>query len=243
MWSDDQNLKDARTDERRDFQEEFLWDLWKTYNPDVEKWHKDLVEEMKQTMKNYEWFWSVKDYDNIIQEHQLNNLKAKIEELDKYSYDDITRTIDWSNTDVFMQAVKPRIEELQAQWVENTVTNLVAISNMDVENFEKQMKNFKGKSPMPSIAVMDVNVPHEAFWDLTLVFGRDTIDPKVDERNKIYGSDAWTPTFPTVDTVVQDVDAPKLAKQLLPEVWKNNKFKDLSENIQDYLELVHWDIR
>jgi hypothetical protein len=51
---------------------------------------------------------------------------------------------------------------------------------------------------MPSIAVMDVNVPHEVFGDISLVFGRDTVDPKVDERNKIYGSDAWTPTFPTV---------------------------------------------
>ena len=54
---------------------------------------------------------------------------------------------------------------------------------------------------MPSIAVMDVNVPHEVFGDLTLVFGRDTVDPKVDPANKIYGSDAWTPTFPSVKEV------------------------------------------
>jgi hypothetical protein len=41
---------------------------------------------------------------------------------------------------------------------------------MTLENFEKQIKNFGGKSPMPSIAVMDPNVPHEVFGDLTLVF-------------------------------------------------------------------------
>ena len=73
---------------------------------------------------------------------------------------------------------------------------------MDVDKFIKQMEEpFGGKSPMPSIAVMDVNVPHEVFGDLTLVFGRDTIDPKVDPANKIYGSDAWTPTFPDVKEV------------------------------------------
>ena len=54
---------------------------------------------------------------------------------------------------------------------------------------------------MPSIAVMDVNVPHEIFGELTLVFGRDTIDPKIDPANKIYGSDAWTPTFPEIKEV------------------------------------------
>ena len=51
---------------------------------------------------------------------------------------------------------------------------------------------------MPSIAVMDPNVPHEVFGDISLVFGRDTIDPKVGPANKLYGSDAWTPTFPEI---------------------------------------------
>jgi hypothetical protein len=51
---------------------------------------------------------------------------------------------------------------------------------------------------MPSIAVTDINVPHTAFGDLTLVFGRETVDPKADPRNKIYASDAWTVTFPDI---------------------------------------------
>lgn len=52
---------------------------------------------------------------------------------------------------------------------------------------------------MPSIAVTDVNVPHTAFGDLTLVFGRETVDPKVDPRNIIFASDAWTQTFPSIE--------------------------------------------
>ena len=51
---------------------------------------------------------------------------------------------------------------------------------------------------MPSIAVTDVNVPHTAFGDLTLVFGKNTVDPQADPRNTIYASDAWTTTFPDV---------------------------------------------
>lgn len=117
-----------------------------------------------------------------------------------------------------MAGVEDAKKELQAKGVEDAVTNLVALSNMSVENFEKQMKNFGGKSPMPSIAIMDVNVPHEVFGDLTVVFGRDTVDPKVNPENKIYGSDAWTPMFPTIDTVVKDVNIESLAKELSSEI-------------------------
>ena len=52
----------------------------------------------------------------------------------------------------------------------NAVRVLVALHNMDYGNFRKQIMYFDGKSPMPSIAVMDPNVPHEVFGDLTLVF-------------------------------------------------------------------------
>lgn len=52
---------------------------------------------------------------------------------------------------------------------------------------------------MPSIAVTDVNVPHTAFGDLTLVFGRETVDPQADTRNKLFASDAWTTTFPDIE--------------------------------------------
>ena len=191
----------TRENEWRDFQDQFVRDLWTTYDPDISKRHKNLIEKMKETMSEYEWFNAIKRYDNIIYEHQLNSLKSKIEELSKYSYSDITRTLDWRLTDVFMQAVKPRIEELKAKGVEKAVTNLVALHNIDIVDFDSVMKDFKWKNPMPSIAVMDVNVPHEVFGDLTLVFGRDTVDPKVDPANKIYGSDAWTPTFPSVKEV------------------------------------------
>jgi hypothetical protein len=70
----------------------------------------------------------------------------------------------------FLRDVKNREVELEAKETTEAVTQLVALHNMDITNFGRQIKNFDGKSPMPSIAVMDPNVPHEVFGDLTLVF-------------------------------------------------------------------------
>lgn len=72
---------------------------------------------------------------------------------------------------------------------------------MSVDNFKTQIENWNGKNPMPSIAVTDVNVPHTAFGDLTLVFGRETVDPQADSRNRLFASDARTQTFPDTETV------------------------------------------
>ena len=209
-WFDDEWRKEAierkelLEDEFHDFEPDYIYAIGKTYDPDIDKWHNNIKEWLKDNLKKYEWFvWvSAKQIGDIILPHQLNSLKSKINELWKYSYEDIFKAFEWQEAELLFRAVKPRIEELKAKWVENAVTNLVAVSNMDVDKFIKQMEEpFGGKSPMPSIAVMDVNVPHEVFGDLTLVFGRDTIDPKVDPANKIYGSDAWTPTFPDVKEV------------------------------------------
>lgn len=48
---------------------------------------------------------------------------------------------------------------------------------------------------MPSIAVTDINVPHTAFGEISLIFGRDTVDPQADPRNTLFASDSWTPQF------------------------------------------------
>ena len=54
---------------------------------------------------------------------------------------------------------------------------------------------------MPSIAVMkaqqaDANAD---YGDISVVFRKDTIDPEVNRSNKVYGGDAWTPRFPTIE--------------------------------------------
>ena len=71
--------------------------------------------------------------------------------------------------------------------------SLVAVHNTSEENLKKALE--LGGFPMPSIAVTKADVGHTEFGEISLVFGRESIDP-TDRRNKVYGEDAWTPTFP-----------------------------------------------
>ena len=55
---------------------------------------------------------------------------------------------------------------------------------------------------MPSIAV--TNMPHDKYGDISLLFGSDTVDPEFFRANKIYGGDAYTPTFPEIRNKYND---------------------------------------
>ena len=68
--------------------------------------------------------------------------------------------------------------------------NLIAVHNANAEQLLDAIK--RGQFTMPSIAV--TNKGHTAFGDISIVFHRNTIDPMLDSSNKLYGSDAWTPT-------------------------------------------------
>jgi len=82
--------------------------------------------------------------------------------------------------------------------VEET-NDLIAVHNISESNLLKSLD--LGGFPMPSIAVMraqqaDANAD---YGDISVVFNRDTIDPEVNRSNKVYGGDAWTPRFPTIE--------------------------------------------
>ena len=51
-----------------------------------------------------------------------------------------------------------------------------------------------GSLPMPSLAVKKAADGHTDFGEISLVFSAETIDPKVNAENRLYGADAWTPT-------------------------------------------------
>ncbi len=75
--------------------------------------------------------------------------------------------------------------------------NLVALHNLSEEKLMKVLN--LGGFPMPSIAITKADLPHEHYGNITVVFGKETIDPEGDYRNRVYDRDAWTPTTPTVD--------------------------------------------
>ena len=75
--------------------------------------------------------------------------------------------------------------------------DLVAVHNLTEENLREALG--LGGMPSPSIAVVKAQEGHTKYGPISLVFGSDTIDPMMNRANRIYGSDAWTPTRPSVE--------------------------------------------
>ena len=75
--------------------------------------------------------------------------------------------------------------------------DLIAVHNLSADQLEKSLD--LGGLPMPSIAIIKAQNGHSEYGDVSLVFNKDTIDPQLDRRNKVYGGDAWTPTYPTIE--------------------------------------------
>ena len=74
--------------------------------------------------------------------------------------------------------------------------DLVAVHNLDETKLKKTFK-LEG-FPMPSIAITKVALGHSNFGSISFVFGKETINPS-NRKNKVYGADAWTPTFPRTE--------------------------------------------
>lgn len=78
---------------------------------------------------------------------------------------------------------------------------LVAVHNLSADKLKQAFD--LGGFPMPSIAITKADVGHTEFGEISLVFDKESINP-TDGRNKVYGEDAWTPTFPTVGYKLND---------------------------------------
>ena len=75
--------------------------------------------------------------------------------------------------------------------------DLVAVHNLTEQNLRDALR--LGGLPMPSIAVVKAAQGHSMYGPISIVFGRESIDPQTDSRNRIYGGDAYTPTAPAVE--------------------------------------------
>ncbi|MBQ6217334.1 MAG: hypothetical protein IJK53_08145 [Erysipelotrichaceae bacterium] len=82
--------------------------------------------------------------------------------------------------------------------------DLLAVHNLNEKNLLKSLD--LGGFAMPSIAISKDSMSHEDYGKISLVFDKSTIDPK-SSKNKVYGGDAWTVTYPSVD---YDVDSKEL---------------------------------
>ena len=101
--------------------------------------------------------------------------------------------------------------------------NLVALHNLSEQNLLRVLQ--LGGFPMPSIAVTKVDLPHENYGNISIVFGRNTIDPEVDSRNVVYDGDAWTPTAPSTDVKLKTEAVDSLISELQGEVGEYSGYR------------------
>ena len=90
--------------------------------------------------------------------------------------------------------------------------DLVAVHNVDERALEQSLE--LGGLPMPSIAVIKAEQGHSKYGPISLVFGKDTIDPQRNSENKVYGGDGWTPTKAPVEYEVNYDATRKIEKEL-----------------------------
>lgn len=73
---------------------------------------------------------------------------------------------------------------------------LVGVHNLWVEYllFADEM----GGLPMPSLAIINPNIPFVKYGEVTLVAPKEMYDPKESAKNKVFNRDVYSPRFPTV---------------------------------------------
>ena len=87
--------------------------------------------------------------------------------------------------------------------------DLMALHNLQSSELLKTLD--LGGLPMPSIAVIKAGSEHEQYGDVSLILPKETIDPKANKDNNVYGGDAWTPTYPRIEYKPNEKIAKKIS--------------------------------
>ncbi len=95
--------------------------------------------------------------------------------------------------------------------------DLVALHNIGEDKLIKIIE--LGGFPMPSIAITKPNMNHEGYGDITVIFDKDTIDPKKTTKNKVWSGDKWTATFPQIEYEIDKEFIRKLGEETGLEVF------------------------
>ena len=90
--------------------------------------------------------------------------------------------------------------------------DLVAIHNLSEEKLMESLE--LGGFPMPSIAVTRASEGHDNFGDISVVFRKDTIDPKINRANRVFSADAYTPRFPKTEYKLNETELSGLAARV-----------------------------
>ena len=100
------------------------------------------------------------------------------------------------NVDNAKPTADPDIRFSLSETVEET-KDLIAVHNLRGTELVKSLE--LGGLPMPSVAIIKDQASHDKYGDVSLIFPKEAIDPKANRANKVYGGDAWTPTYPKIE--------------------------------------------
>lgn len=97
--------------------------------------------------------------------------------------------------------------------------NLIALHNVHESKLVAALK--LGGLPSPSVAITKSDIVHDNYGAITMILNKDAIDPQADSRNKVYGSDAWTPTSSNARTEYEvDYDKMRAFEKKIAELGK-----------------------
>lgn len=138
------------------------------------------IEGLRNVRRRYNW-------NNVVSENTSN--EGRVLGLDSSEpYGNRTGNNEQSRGNSQKFSLKTNVEETK---------DLIAVHNLTEANLLKSLE--LGGLPMPSIAIIKAKSSHSRYGDISLVFNKSTIDPKASKYNKVYGGDAWTPTYPTIE--------------------------------------------
>lgn len=137
-------------------------------------------------------------YVKRLQERGYDGLRVQDSEFGGVSYVafEPTQIKSATNNSGAFDPANPDIRFSLKSPVEET-KDLVAVHNLSEENLQKLLK--LGGLPAPSIAIARAEFGYSAYGPISLVFDKNSIDPEANDKNRVYGADAWTPVVPSDD--------------------------------------------
>lgn len=114
----------------------------------------------------------------------------------------------------------------------------IASHNLNAEKMRGALE--LGGLAMPSVAMTPANIAHTGYGDITVVFGKDSVNPK-DKRNQIFSDDAYTPTVPAAGYKISSDVTKRLRERIdalldgLPSDLRSKVALD-TDNIRDNIQ-------
>lgn len=165
----------------------------------------------------------------------LTRFREKVKENRRISFDKNSQAAETGD-----ETQKPAAEKTKFSLdvpVEET-KDLIAVHNLSEEKLLKDLE--LGGFPMPSIAITKAELGHTQFGNISLLFRKETIDP-ANKKNKVFGADAWTPTFPKVEYEVNE-EAVRKAREVLQKIPEGSLPEEYKRRAESFVESLDYNL-